>query len=402
MDHDDGYNKFHNTELETSYHGNSLFSHAVSVVQQEVTEVKLLLLGMNSSKAEPQGATLKQTGDCGEGWIQFQMSCYLMATQKNSWHDAQTACVQERAHLLVINTAEEQHRHPDHHYHTHSHTATCLSLTHTDTQPSCPSQTHTDTQTHSLAVGTCHPFNRTKWSELKADPVKAALPSCPQRCPSFHLLRSPHGPAVRIPKSWPGESTEPQRQVGRSAMSPAEGAPAGCLQWLQFSETVAAASKILKAADSVYSPVASLPAGLPVFLWLGVSLLSSPEEGAAAEQQEEKERGEAESSQQRKRSREPVSRRGRKWKRSRVPVSSWPLQELSSRFLPPSINRAWLSSLSHPTWQEGGAEQERGAGKGGHPTKTYRDCPAALVKFGTISARALISHVLISTAGQLG
>ncbi|XP_015221704.1 C-type lectin domain family 6 member A-like isoform X2 [Lepisosteus oculatus] len=144
MDRDDGYNKFHNTELETSYHGNSLFSHAgkrwpcllhttllmlllvlllltglkFSLVQQEVAEVKLLLLGMNSSKAEPQGATLKQTaglavsytegGDCGEGWIQFKMSCYLMATQKNSWHDAQTACVQERAHLVVINTAEEQ------------------------------------------------------------------------------------------------------------------------------------------------------------------------------------------------------------------------------------------------------------------------------------------------------
>ena len=43
---------------------------------------------------------------CGQGWAQFQSSCYFWATNKKSWADAEDFCQQEGGHLASIPTED--------------------------------------------------------------------------------------------------------------------------------------------------------------------------------------------------------------------------------------------------------------------------------------------------------
>ncbi|XP_041961974.1 asialoglycoprotein receptor 2 isoform X4 [Alosa sapidissima] len=50
----------------------------------------------------------KCSANCKEGWVYYQSSCYLFVHKWNSWEDSKTDCEKERAHLVTIDTVEEQ------------------------------------------------------------------------------------------------------------------------------------------------------------------------------------------------------------------------------------------------------------------------------------------------------
>ncbi|KAM4855493.1 CD209 antigen-like protein 2 [Urocitellus parryii] len=45
---------------------------------------------------------------CPWDWTFFQGHCYFFSKSKRNWHDSVTACQEEGAQLVVINSAEEQ------------------------------------------------------------------------------------------------------------------------------------------------------------------------------------------------------------------------------------------------------------------------------------------------------
>lgn len=95
-------------------------------LHQEVADVKFLLLSVNSSLMEPfskfieaeaqireliphpQEHMAPQKGPCDEGWLFFEGSCYLLSSDRVEWHAAEKKCEAQKAHLLVINNANEQ------------------------------------------------------------------------------------------------------------------------------------------------------------------------------------------------------------------------------------------------------------------------------------------------------
>ncbi|KAI1900726.1 hypothetical protein AGOR_G00052860 [Albula goreensis] len=97
-----------------------------SQLRQEVADIKLFLVSVNSSLMGPllklsKSETLiselshihhehmvPEQGPCDEGWLFFQGSCYLLSTDKASWHGAEMKCDEQGAHLMVIDNADEQ------------------------------------------------------------------------------------------------------------------------------------------------------------------------------------------------------------------------------------------------------------------------------------------------------
>uniref|UniRef100_A0AAY4DDI8 C-type lectin domain-containing protein n=1 Tax=Denticeps clupeoides TaxID=299321 RepID=A0AAY4DDI8_9TELE len=59
--------------------------------------------------AEHTGITFRlySTGDCHEGWVEFQRHCYYTSKQKANWHLAEQRCIQQEALLFVPNSEEE-------------------------------------------------------------------------------------------------------------------------------------------------------------------------------------------------------------------------------------------------------------------------------------------------------
>ncbi|CAN2391211.1 asialoglycoprotein receptor activity, partial [Pristimantis euphronides] len=45
---------------------------------------------------------------CPTDWTKHQLSCYFNADEGRSWSEARKVCVAKAAHLVVINTEEEQ------------------------------------------------------------------------------------------------------------------------------------------------------------------------------------------------------------------------------------------------------------------------------------------------------
>ncbi|XP_036156584.1 C-type lectin domain family 4 member E-like [Myotis myotis] len=45
---------------------------------------------------------------CPLGWVHFQSSCYFFSTSTRSWSESMKYCSSMRAHLVVINSEEEQ------------------------------------------------------------------------------------------------------------------------------------------------------------------------------------------------------------------------------------------------------------------------------------------------------
>lgn len=45
---------------------------------------------------------------CEKGWTKFQGNCYLHFSERETWLDAEQQCRDLNAHLVSINTPEEQ------------------------------------------------------------------------------------------------------------------------------------------------------------------------------------------------------------------------------------------------------------------------------------------------------
>ncbi|XP_069347022.1 C-type lectin domain family 4 member A-like isoform X1 [Eulemur rufifrons] len=45
---------------------------------------------------------------CPKNWKSFSSKCYFIATESKSWNESEKACSRMEAHLLVINTKDEQ------------------------------------------------------------------------------------------------------------------------------------------------------------------------------------------------------------------------------------------------------------------------------------------------------
>lgn len=50
---------------------------------------------------------------CPVNWVEFGGSCYWFSSDGLTWAEADKYCQQENAHLLVINSREEQVRKPE-------------------------------------------------------------------------------------------------------------------------------------------------------------------------------------------------------------------------------------------------------------------------------------------------
>ncbi|XP_022295727.1 perlucin-like [Crassostrea virginica] len=50
---------------------------------------------------------LSVLGDCRDGWIKFQGSCYLFASDRASWPEAESFCWSMNSHLVEIETMVE-------------------------------------------------------------------------------------------------------------------------------------------------------------------------------------------------------------------------------------------------------------------------------------------------------
>ncbi|XP_022609147.1 C-type lectin domain family 4 member E-like isoform X2 [Seriola dumerili] len=92
-----------------------------SQLNKEITDVKLHLESMNhagvsslSNSVAFQTASettvqkeAQVTGICKDGWMSFRESCYLLSTTVTTWIKAQSLCITQGGHLLVLNNVEE-------------------------------------------------------------------------------------------------------------------------------------------------------------------------------------------------------------------------------------------------------------------------------------------------------
>ncbi|NXN71623.1 CL17A protein, partial [Himantopus himantopus] len=96
----------------------SNFSENQANVRQELSEAQRqqtrLRSGMHKYYEELQDMAAlicKSVTDdkkCSAGWKTFEKSCYSFSTETMSWSDAQEICVDQGAHLVIINSEPEQ------------------------------------------------------------------------------------------------------------------------------------------------------------------------------------------------------------------------------------------------------------------------------------------------------
>lgn len=94
-----------------------------SQLSKDVNEIKVHLAHHNNWPFSPHAHHLKAEteqseqvlvtkitpvrGECQEGWVSYENSCYLLSTTKESWSAAEAKCHNFQGHLLVVNNAEE-------------------------------------------------------------------------------------------------------------------------------------------------------------------------------------------------------------------------------------------------------------------------------------------------------
>ncbi|XP_076859457.1 hepatic lectin-like [Brachyhypopomus gauderio] len=85
-----------------------------SQVNKQVSEVTLSLQAVRESVKPAQTGTfpfretlLPLRGACEEDWTFYKGKCYFLSRLRKKWHEAEDACNKQRAHLLVVNDADE-------------------------------------------------------------------------------------------------------------------------------------------------------------------------------------------------------------------------------------------------------------------------------------------------------
>ncbi|XP_006903197.1 PREDICTED: C-type lectin domain family 4 member A isoform X3 [Elephantulus edwardii] len=61
-----------------------------------------------TSGANPGSPAEKMWGCCPEHWMDSNTSCYFIPAESKTWTDSKKKCTEMGAHLLVINSREEQ------------------------------------------------------------------------------------------------------------------------------------------------------------------------------------------------------------------------------------------------------------------------------------------------------
>uniref|UniRef100_A0A8C8Z581 C-type lectin domain family 4 member A n=1 Tax=Prolemur simus TaxID=1328070 RepID=A0A8C8Z581_PROSS len=64
--------------------------------------------GSNSSGTNSESPAEKVWSCCPKNWKSFSSKCYFIATDSKSWNESEKNCSRMEAHLLVINTKDEQ------------------------------------------------------------------------------------------------------------------------------------------------------------------------------------------------------------------------------------------------------------------------------------------------------
>uniref|UniRef100_A0A2K6SHJ5 C-type lectin domain family 4 member A n=1 Tax=Saimiri boliviensis boliviensis TaxID=39432 RepID=A0A2K6SHJ5_SAIBB len=63
----------------------------------------------NESKSSGVNSSAETAWNCcPKNWKSFSSSCYFISTESATWQESENKCVRMAAHLLVINTQEEQ------------------------------------------------------------------------------------------------------------------------------------------------------------------------------------------------------------------------------------------------------------------------------------------------------
>ncbi|KAM9376688.1 aggrecan core protein [Pholidichthys leucotaenia] len=70
------------------------------------TTVPSVSLVTSAVVEEPEVAEVVQ--DCPEGWMEFMGSCYIHFSERDTWSEAEQRCLELNAHLVSINSQEEQ------------------------------------------------------------------------------------------------------------------------------------------------------------------------------------------------------------------------------------------------------------------------------------------------------
>ncbi|XP_042638604.1 CD209 antigen-like protein 2 [Orycteropus afer afer] len=70
-------------------------------LQSELKEIQEQLAWMNASLAS-------LCRPCSQNWEPFQNSCYLLSRTQTNWHASVSACQDQGAHLVIVNSGEEQ------------------------------------------------------------------------------------------------------------------------------------------------------------------------------------------------------------------------------------------------------------------------------------------------------
>ncbi|XP_057556713.1 C-type lectin domain family 4 member A-like [Hippopotamus amphibius kiboko] len=76
--------------------------HKEKKTTSEVTHTVLECMKENSTT---EG---KDWSCCPKNWKSFSSNCYFISTEDNSWNESEKKCSRMKAHLLVINTQDEQ------------------------------------------------------------------------------------------------------------------------------------------------------------------------------------------------------------------------------------------------------------------------------------------------------
>ncbi|KAG8507105.1 C-type lectin domain family 10 member A, partial [Galemys pyrenaicus] len=87
----------HKQELQAGY------SKVLPLVQQLVKDLKNMTCEMTFGKSNGTKTTC-----CPTDWLEHGSSCYWFSSSGKSWPEAEKHCQQENAHLVVINSRDEQ------------------------------------------------------------------------------------------------------------------------------------------------------------------------------------------------------------------------------------------------------------------------------------------------------
>ncbi|XP_026578994.1 asialoglycoprotein receptor 1-like [Pseudonaja textilis] len=77
-----------------------------------ITQTQMVMLEKNSRSLHCEIIELKSNGSmsgcCPRGWLTFHTSCYWTTLSRGTWEEAKKDCEEKKAHLVILNSANEK------------------------------------------------------------------------------------------------------------------------------------------------------------------------------------------------------------------------------------------------------------------------------------------------------